>query len=208
MKPRTMKRKPSAALIHSAPSRTERRDDHLFFYAQSCHKAAKTLAGTIELGSNSLGEFDAYPVFHMYRHAVELHLKAMVLGEGGNFLPSKPDSISVSKTRSVSWLAQFVVQIITALKWENEFCCEGVQDLAAFKSLIEEMNGIDTGHPMSTAPGDPATILPAFVRRLDALLDLLDSTADALAAQCDLQSEAVVVGMDGKDDGGFEPTIQ
>ena len=204
-----MKRKPSAARVYStAPSRTEPRDDGLYLCAQAVHRAAKKLAGTLQLGSNPLGEFDAYPVFHMYRHAVELHLKAMVIGEGGNFLTSKPDPISVRKTRSVSWLAQFVVQIITTLKWENEFRCEGVEDLAAFKSLIEEVNGIDTGHPMFTAPGNPETILPAFVRRLDALLDLLDSTADALAAQCDLQSEAVVVGMDGKDDGGFEPTIQ
>ena len=70
------------------------------------------------------------------------------------------------------------------------------------------MNGIDTGHPMFTVPGDPATILPAFVRRLDALLDLLDSTADALAAEWDLQSEAAVVGMDWKDNGGCEPTSQ
>jgi len=46
------------------------------------------------------------------------------------------------------------------------------------------------------------------VRRLDALLDLLDSTADALAAEWDLQSEAAVVGMDWKDNGGCEPTSQ
>jgi len=204
-----MKRKPSAARVYStAPSRTEPRDDGLYLCAQAVHRAAKKLAGTLQLGSNPLGEFDAYPVFHMYRHAVELHLKAMVLGQGGNFLTSKPDSISVRKTRSVSWLAQFVVQIITTLKWENEFRCEGVEDLAAFKSLIEEVNGIDTGHPMFTAPGDPATILPAFVRRLDALLDLLDSTADALAAEWDLPNEPVE--MDNEWPGGddFKTTIQ
>jgi len=69
----------------------------------------------------------------MYRHALVLHLKALVLGEGGNFLATRPDALSAHKTHSVSWLAQFVCQIITGLKWEMEFKCEGVEDLADFK---------------------------------------------------------------------------
>jgi len=47
----------------------------------------------------------------MYRHALVLHLKALVLGEGGNFLATRPDALSAHKTHSVSWLAQFVCQI-------------------------------------------------------------------------------------------------
>jgi hypothetical protein len=67
----------------------------LFLYARSYHKAAKALAGSLQLDINPFAEFDICPVVFMYRHAVELHLKAIVLGEGGNFLATKPDTLSM-----------------------------------------------------------------------------------------------------------------
>jgi hypothetical protein len=143
---------------------------------------------------------------------VELSLKVVVLGEGGNFLPTRPDPISVHKTRSVSWLAQFVCHMITALDWEEEFRCEGVASLADFKVVIEDVNAIDPDFHAFRCPADPApdavsgeltATVREFVHRLDDVLDLLDGTADALAAEWDLRS--------GKNDwnGGaeFNPTV-
>src|SRR5450631_1736026 len=89
----------------------------LFLYARSFHKAAKALAGSLQPDTSPFADTDVSPVVSMYRHAVELHLKALVLGEGGNFLATKPDALSVQKTHAVSWLAQFVCKIMTALKW-------------------------------------------------------------------------------------------
>jgi len=62
-------------------------------------------AAAPQLDSGQLTEFDASPIVFMYRHAVELHLKALVLGDGGNFLATKPDTLSIYKTHSVPWLA-------------------------------------------------------------------------------------------------------
>ena len=114
-----------------------------------------------------------------YRKAVELSLKVIVLGEGGNFLPTKPDPISVHKTRSASWLVQFVCQIITTLKWEEEFRCEGVENLADFKSVIEDVTAIDPDFHAFRCPadcvepdapaGDLTTAVRSFLRRLDCL---------------------------------------
>ena len=42
---------------------------------------------------------------------------------------------------------------------------------------------------------------------MDALLELLDSTADALAAEWDMRSEAAAIES-GWNDGGSKPTIQ
>jgi hypothetical protein len=185
----------------------------LFLYARSFHKAAKALAA-FQLDASPLADFDISPVVFMYRHAVELHLKALVLGDGGNFLATKPDVLSVHKTHSVSWLAQFVCQIITALKWETEFKCEGIENLADFKAVIEELNAVDPGSyvfrlPVSavghdSVPGRTKLTIRDFARRMDALLDLLDSTADALAATWDAigEREEFVAG------NGFEPPIQ
>src|SRR5215470_16366462 len=162
-------------------------DFHL--YARSYHEAAKRLASTLD--SATATTFDVCPVLSAYRKAVELSLKVIVLGEGRNFLPTKPDLIAVHKTRSVSWLAQFVRQIITALKWEDIFNCEEIGSLAAFKAVIEEVNDIDPefytfrcpADPGSSAGADRATAARVFIRRLDAMIDLLDNTADALAAE-------------------------
>ncbi len=146
----------------------------------------------------------------MYRQALELYLKTIVLGGGGNFLLTKPDPLSVQKTHSVAWVAQFVAQIVTALKWEKEFRCNGVENLDDFKAVVEEMNALDPGSFAFRLPGETdvngAFDIAGFARKVDALLVLLDSTADALAAEWDLCSGAVPELE--SDDGGFEPTIQ
>ena len=182
-----------------------------YLYARSFHGAAKRLAVTLD--SAPLTALDLCPVLSAYRKAVELSLKVIVLGEGGNFLPTKPDPISVHKTRSVSWLAQFVCHMITALDWEEEFRCEGVESRADFKSVIEDVNAIDPDFHAFRCPAGPVgpdtpageltTTVRDFVRRLDAVLDLLDGTADALAAEWDLRS-----GKNECDgDNEFKPTV-
>jgi hypothetical protein len=97
-----------------------------------------------------------------------------------------------------------------------EFKCEGIENLADFKAVIEELNAVDPGSyvfrlPVSaegqdSAPGRVNTTFRDFARRMDSLLGLLDSTTDALAAEWDLRSEAEVTEAD-RDDGGFEPVI-
>jgi hypothetical protein len=188
-----------------------------FLHAQASHKAAKTLAASFQPDANPLGDFGACPVVFMYRQALELHLKAVVLGDGGNFLATMPDPISVHKTHAVSWLAQFVCQIVTSVKWEEEFRCEGMANLADFKVAIEELNAVDPGSyvfrfPVKAESKDSASgrgnlTIREFARRMDALLELLDSTADALAAEWDLRSDGTGIE-DGWSDGDFEPTIQ
>src|SRR5262249_12297887 len=149
----------------------------------------------------------AFPVIFMYRHAVELHLKAIVLGDGGNFLETKPDPISVRKSHSVSWLAQFVAQIVTALKWEAEFQREGIVTIADFKAVVEEINSVDPGAYSFRCPVDPQSesSVREFARKVDTLIGLLASTADALAAEWDLRSETP--GSNGWDGGGLLPDI-
>ena len=118
-------------------------EEDFWSYARAFHMAAKKLAGTLEAGSGPFSQFDACPAVFLYRHAVELQLKALVLGAGSNFLATRPDPVSVSKSVSLSWLAQFVSQIVTALHWERDFQCEGVESLADFSAVIEDLNSVD-----------------------------------------------------------------
>jgi len=202
--PPISKQGPQSRLVnrHHVPA------NDLFLYARSFHKAAKTLAA-FHPGSSLLPEADASPVLFMYRQTVELSLKSIVLGEGGNFLPTKPDPISVSKSHFVSWLAQFVCQIVTALKWEQEFRCEGVETLADFKVIIEEINSVDPGSYSLRCPVDPQSesSVIEFARKIDAVIGLLESTGDALAAEWDLRSDGTTTE-DERGTGGLWPTIQ
>ena len=184
-------------------------------YSRSLQNAAKTLLGKLELDRTARTEWDICPVVLLYRQALEINLK-MLVGEGINFLPSPTDPISLSTTHSLRWLAQIVSQIIRKVGWESEFKCDGVSTLAEFTAVVNEVEIFD---PVSRAirharTGDPHSVsqyfrifdIFQFATTLDSLLDLLDSTAHALAAESDQRAEAAaggnVVG------GDFGPTIQ
>jgi len=100
-------------------------DVEINLYARSLQKAAKTLIETFDAKINAKAAWDAAPVVLLYRHPIELHLKALV-GEGASFLPSTTDHLTLYKTHSLRWLAQLVCQIIRGVGWEKEFKCEGV----------------------------------------------------------------------------------
>ncbi|SPE27893.1 hypothetical protein SBA3_140006 [Candidatus Sulfopaludibacter sp. SbA3] len=190
-------------------------DAEIHLYAQSLQKAAKSLVQTLDPERSPETAWEVCPIIWLYRQAVELHLKAVV-GEGSRFLKAPADPISLSTTHSLRWLAQLVCQVIKAAGWEGDFTCEGVSDLKEFSSLINEIELLD---PVSCAVLFAST-RPAgaaartfqkisgvqFARKLDALLELLDVTADALAATRDQPGEAAV---DGDFGGGndFGPTI-
>jgi hypothetical protein len=188
------------------------------FYARAFHKAAKTLVANEDLDRMARSDWDACPVVFLYRHALELHLKALVLGDGSNFLASQPDPASIYRTHSLHRLAQFVCQIVTAVKWEKEFKCEGVEALADFKAVIGELELVDPGSPafrypvntegQGSVPSHLTFSVLEVAAKMDAVLELLDSTTDALAATWDMQVDGLALEV-GPDDGSdFGPTIQ
>jgi hypothetical protein len=179
-------------------------DVEIGFFARSLHKAAKTLIATLDLEPNPKTAWDACPVVLLYREAIELHMKALV-EEGSNFLKERTDPLTLAKTHSLRWLAQIVCQIIKAVRWENEFKCEGVATLADFSDVVNRLELMDpvscvvqpkSRNPDGSVPDQlrPPTVVQ-FARTLDSLLDLLDSTADALAATKPLMEHRIGPGI-------------
>jgi hypothetical protein len=181
-----MKKKPTAVRSWNNSG-----DIEIGFYARSLHKAAQSLIATLDLQPNPKTGWDACPVILLYRQAVELHLKTLV-GEGCDFLPSPTDHITLSQTHSIRWLAQIVCRIIRAVRWESEFKCEGIASLAEFSTLINELDALGPlpvavhRHPDGRVPSqlEPVKVVH-FAKKLDALLALMDVTADALGAAWD-----------------------
>jgi hypothetical protein len=166
-------------------------DVEIQFYARSLQRAAKALVEKLEEYGRPGNDWDVCPIILLYRQALELHMKAVV-GEGGNFLASPIDQLTLYKTHSLRWLAQIVCQIIKRVRWEREFRCEGVSTVAEFRALVDQL---EAREPVSCAlhaerRGRPG-VIPAPLQRsevaelfpkIDALVDLLAATADGLAA--------------------------
>ncbi len=215
-----MNRKPAASRlprqkVRSGPMRSWHNggDIEIHRYARSLQKAAKTLIGRLERNQSASADWDVCPVVLLYRESLELHLKLLV-GEGSNFLPSPTDPITLFKTHSLRWLAQIVCQIIKVVEWEKEFTCDGVGSLAEFSALVGDVESFDpvaraiqsarTGGPDSASKYYRNFNIIQFAKKLDALLNLLDVTADALSANWDQQ--AAIAEFEGVDD--IRTTIQ
>lgn len=171
-------------------------DIEIGLYAGSLHRAAKVLLEKLDRSEDTRTLWDVGPIIILYREAVELQMKFLV-EEGGRFLKPPTDHLTLAKTKSLRWLAQIVCQILRAVQWESEFRCDGVSNLAAFSTLIKELENME---PVAAAMysgktkhgfGDvPPQLEKAKVRevvpKLDALLELLTATADGLAATAQL----------------------
>jgi hypothetical protein len=185
-------------------------DIEIMLYARSRHRAAmKILAVLDHLHPNPATAWDACPALFLYRQALELHLK-ILNGEGLTFLASPTDSITLYKTHALRWLAQIACQIVRNSGLESSFKCDGVANLSEFSALVSEVESLDpvtcsvtTGRSRrdgSVPPGLEPTNIARLARKLDALLNLLDSTADALAATTGM--------IDDETGHGINPTIQ
>ena len=80
------------------------------------------------------------------------------------------------------------------VQWQGEFKAAGIEDLTTFKSLIEAVNSIDPAFYSFRYPADPegprCEVLD-FIVRLENLVELLEHTADSLAAEWDLRSDRI-----------------
>ena len=196
---------------HNVPER------EFCFYARAFHTAAKTLVENLDLDRTPRSDWNACPVVFLYRHALELHLKALVLGDGGKFLASKPDPASIYRTHCLRRLAQVVCEIVKAVGWKGSFTCEGVTGLGDFRAVVNDLDSVDPGshafrYPVNTAgEGSVQSHLTfsvlEFARQMNAILDLLDVTADALAATWDMQTEAAALEAEFHGENDVEPTI-
>jgi hypothetical protein len=171
-------------------------------YAKALRKAARALLDRSQVEESGRQDWDVCPVILIYRQALELSLKCMV-AEGSKFLKVRTDPITLSQTHSLRWLAQIVCQVIKTVGWQKQFQCDGVRTLADFSVFVNDVEALDpvTRIIRSTKTDGPDSItkfyrgfdVVVFARKMDALLDLLDVTADGLAAEWDLRKDGVTI---------------
>lgn len=172
-------------------------------YALAFHTAAKKLVENPYLDRTARSDWDACPIVFLYRHAAELYLKAIVLGDGSEILSAKPDPKMIFRTHSLLTLLPIVCEIVKAFGWEQSVTCDGVADLAVFKSLVCELHAFDPGsyafrYPVDTqghgAVESHLTFsVVAFAEQMDKLLNFLDDLAFAVEAEWSVRSETAAL---------------
>ena len=156
------------------------------------HAAGKSLADTMASAAG-YRDYDGYPILFLYRHSLELHLKAIVY-RGAQLLGLISDEeIDTRLLLTKHELTRFLPAlraIFKAMEWDWDFEVSGLRSLDDFCALIREIERIDPQsycfrYPV-TKKGDAA--LPrhfiinviSFARNMDSILDLLDGAVTGL----------------------------
>lgn len=154
-------------------------------FAEAYHCAAKRLASDYG-NTRSIRDFEATPILFLYRHALELYLKAFIIS-GSFLLPRElPKIKTYLKSHRISDLIQYFEAIILKAGWSWDLGIDGLNTKKEFVNLIEEFEKID---PNSFAFRYPTTKtsyealphhfsfnLSSVTQRLDPLLELLDGS--------------------------------
>jgi hypothetical protein len=180
---------------HAAP-------DEFSLYARAFHRAAQVLAEKMfdKAGYNSL---EACPLVFLYRHALELYLKAIAL-VGIKIMQLKdeeasPKSEQLLKTHRLLPLLPLVRRTFDLVGWVWELEMNELRTFEEVERLLQEVETVDPGsftfrYPVDTA-GQPSVPhyfmlhVPTFCQQMDALLDALEAATMGLEVTWDQMLE-------------------
>ncbi len=158
-------------------------EGELTLVAEAFHQMAKeALAGHHANPHFGQDHFDylAYPIVFLYRHALELYMKAAVL-EGASMLeiqgvtPIRKDRLL--KTHNLEVLRKDLERVFAAFGWDWDLGLPHMRKVEDFRALISEFDAADRGsytfrYPMDTA--GKRALKPVFRFNLFNFGELLD----------------------------------
>jgi hypothetical protein len=178
-----------------------RPDQEFGLFAESFHKAARTLVENLELDRGGLSDFNACPVVFLYRHALELHLKAILLGEGAYFLDDRiPPEEILSKNHKLTVLLPMVRKVFETLGWDRELGNDVVPTFDDVEKAVAELEEVDPNSHAFRYPvkknlegsvGSHFTFsVLEFAKRMDAVLEVFATASFALPEEWSAEAEA------------------
>jgi len=155
-------------------------------FAEAFHVVAKESVATLRkkpqfgLDGNPSEDFLAYPIVFLYRHALELYMKAVLL-VGAPMLSIKGQQEvnrqTLLKTHSLDILAGELERIFEVYGWEWDFDTPHFHTLENFRAVIAEFQGVDARSDAFRYPFDTkGSVLlgPYFRFNIFELCDVLD----------------------------------
>lgn len=200
------------------------------YFAEAFHDVARSTAE--ELSKNPrfglhgipMEDFKAYPVVYMYRHALELHMKAVILAGSMMLSSPKVDRDTLLKTHSLDLLRLDVERVFEAYNWDWDLSVPHFENLDDFRQAIAELVSVDAGSYAFRYPVDTkgkASLashfrfnLFEFCETLDGLLRVLKGATIGAYEEFQAMAEAAAEAREGEyeyadnepDYSDFEPS--
>src|SRR5260370_40504105 len=120
------------------------------WYGEAFHEAGRSLVEQLKndpqfgLGGFPPDSFKAVPIVHLYRHAMELYLKGIVL-MGGAILPLRGQTEidnEIFRNHGLKRILQDVERIFEAFGWDWNFELKGFRSIADFRSVIGYLDAL------------------------------------------------------------------
>ncbi len=168
-------------------------------YGHEFHRAARLLMRRFS-SKPGFSDLEALPIVFLYRHVLELYLKAIVqygdllLGLAGK--PLAPDDLArIFSSHQLSLILPHLRAIFRFMGWGWNFGRAGLRTFDDIKAVIREICAVDPHsyafrYPTNTQgkaalPDSFEFDLRSLVKVVDALVDGLDSAARGLSQACD-----------------------
>jgi hypothetical protein len=121
--------------------------EELSVYAESYHSAGKRLVSIMK-ETLAYPDFDGYPIVFLYRHALELYLKAFVF-QGAVMLRlldiNSFDTSNLFRHHNLKELFEDVKNIFRTLEWTWDTDDERFQNYDDFERIINQIHDLDPG---------------------------------------------------------------
>jgi hypothetical protein len=159
----------------------------LHLRAQAFQRTAQILV-TVLLSDSVLQEWDAWPVISLYRQALELHLKGIVLGPGANCLFSRPNSELVCRTHSLRYLQSTAKRILRGVERNRNDRRAVEHAVARLRAVVGWIDAVDDSYnEVRFARGE----IQEFAKTMDYVIAFLDATGHTLTATLGAQHATV-----------------
>jgi len=178
-------------------------------YARAFHKAGQALFERM-FAKSSYNSLEGCPIIFLYRHALELYLKAIMLhGEAILLMNGKTLIWNRSLLQKHSLLPFFPLlkQTFDAVGWTWELHIEGLRTFEEVEELLRDFETIDHASYTFRYPidkkGNPSVPhhfivhMPTFCERMDSLLESLEAALMGLEVTEDRMLEAAYYAQEG-----------
>ncbi len=169
-------------------------------YGAGYRRAGKTVLEDI-MARPGYRDNDCYPIFFLYRHALELHVKALVL-RGAQLLELVSDEeVDTARAFKSHNLTEFLPAIRAIFKDRGWIDGEGATELEHICDVVEEVNKVDAWSYVFRYPsnkkGEASTKkhhvlnVLSYAKVVDQVLDSLDAAFTGLSAEWDDAAEVI-----------------
>jgi hypothetical protein len=178
-----------------------RPDQEFHLYGEAFWNAAKRLLQNDALDRCPGASFDAGVVVYLYRHALELFLKAILIGRGRELVDAPPPPKGVvDRGHSLTGLLPDVRRIFGECGWDRRFGTKTVVTFDDFEAIVKELEEVDqfsfsfrypVNKNLSAALDDHFTFsLRQFTQTMDEVISTLYDACYVLPNIADQQAEA------------------